>query len=126
MSRSLRALTEPSSLAAVAHGAGKRIRLVHRGRLEHTRLGVPGPSKRIVLGVAVAVVPFAWAPSALATPSHHSQTQVHSSHHSRHTARAHRSTAPGAGSVSPARAHELVVALRRARGAVLAPGTGYD
>lgn len=45
MSRSHRASTEPSTLATAVAGASNGARLVHRGRLEHSVLGVPRPSE---------------------------------------------------------------------------------
>jgi peptidoglycan hydrolase-like protein with peptidoglycan-binding domain len=122
MSRSLGASVEPSSLAsAVRCGAGRGARLVHRARLEHSLPGVPRPSKRGLLWIAVAVVPLASAPIALANPSR-------SPHSHRHNATGHRAATHAA---QAARAHgdpgahtRLLRQLRHDR-VVLSRGSGY-
>jgi peptidoglycan hydrolase-like protein with peptidoglycan-binding domain/Flp pilus assembly protein TadD len=122
MSRSVWASTGPDTLAkAVVRGAGRGIRLVHRGRLEHSGLGVPRPTKNL-LRIAIALVPLASAPVALATPG---RSQHHPSHP---TIKIHRAaparTAARASTHAGASQAGLVTELRRAR-VVLSVGSGY-
>lgn len=123
MSRSQRASTESFALAqAVLRGAGKGARLVHRGRLEHPGLGIPRPSKRCLLRLAVAIVPLSCAPAAIASPggnprAHHAHAQIHRA--------APRSTQRAGAHAAGARPARLVRELRHARGVVLSPGSGY-
>lgn len=123
MSRSQWASTEPDTLAkAAVRGAGRGIRLVHRGRLEHAGLGVPRPTKRL-LRIAIALVPLASAPAALASPGsrqHHTPghtVKIHRAAPARTAARAN----THAGGASQAR---LVTQLRRTK-VVLSTGSGY-
>lgn len=122
MSRSVWASTEPDTLAkAAVRGAGRGIRLVHRGRLEHAGLGVPRPTKRL-LRIAIALVPLASAPAALASPG---STQHHTPSH---TIKIHRAaparTAARANTHAGASQARLVTELRRAK-VVLSAGSGY-
>ena len=124
MSRSHRASTEPSTLATALGGAGGRARLVHRGRLEHSGLGAPRPSKRGLLRIAIAIVPLATAHGALASSVRHA--------HSTQTA-PRRSVAPPRPiavvrrrrtAVAGARAR-LLGEMRRDGDIVLSRGSGY-
>ncbi len=121
MSRSLRALAEPSPSAAATslRRAGRGARLVHRVRLDHAGLRAPWPARRRLLQVVVAIVPLAAAPTALANSSRHHHAQHHRSSAVAHTHRAisvHRSQVARS---------ELVRALRHHRHILLAAGSGF-
>jgi peptidoglycan hydrolase-like protein with peptidoglycan-binding domain len=123
MSRSHRASTEPSTLATAVCGASRGTRLVHRGRLEHSGLGVPRPSKRRLLRIAIAIVPLATAPAALASsdghaPSTHHNSTIH------HTATPRSARASGAHRITAARVR-LLREMRRDSDVVLSRGSGY-
>jgi peptidoglycan hydrolase-like protein with peptidoglycan-binding domain len=123
MSRSHRASTEPSRLATAVCGASRGARLVHRGRLEHSVLGVPRPSKRRLLRIAIAIVPLATAHPALASSDHHAPSTHHSSAIQR-TAAAPSARATGAHRATAARVR-LLREMRRDSGVVLSRGSGY-
>ncbi len=122
MSRSQWASTEPCALVApVPRGGGRQARLVHRARLEHAGLGVPRHSKKRWLPLVVAIVPFAAAPAALASPSHrqYHHRNVHRVIPARTVVRADAHRAAPAG--------RLAAELRRAGGhVVLSRGSGYS
>jgi peptidoglycan hydrolase-like protein with peptidoglycan-binding domain/TPR repeat protein len=123
MSRSVWASTEPDTLAkAAVRGAGRGIRLVHRGRLEHSGLGVPRPTKRL-LRIAIALVPLASAPAAFAAPG---SRQHHTPSHTTkiHRAAPARTAAPARSDAGGASQARLVRELRGAR-VVLSAGSGY-
>jgi peptidoglycan hydrolase-like protein with peptidoglycan-binding domain len=123
MSRSHRASTEPFTLATAVAGASKGARLVHRGRLEHSVLGVPRPSKRRLLRIAIAIVPLATAHTALASSDHQAPSTHHSSTIQR-TAAAPSARATRAPRASAARVR-LLREMRRDNGVVLSRGSGY-
>ncbi len=124
MSRSPWASTEPSALAAVAlRRAGEGARLVHRVRLGHRGLGVPGPARRRLLRVVVAIVPLAAAPAALAHTGSHRHAQHHSSS-TRPAAVARTRRVVGSRRAALAR-NRLLRELRHDRHVVLAIGSGY-
>jgi peptidoglycan hydrolase-like protein with peptidoglycan-binding domain len=123
MSRSHRASTEPSTLATAFGGASRGARLVHRGRLEHSGLGVPRPSKRRLLRIAIAIVPLATAHAALASSARHAPSTQNSSTIQR-TAAPHSTRVTGAHRIAVARVR-LVSEMRRDNDVVLSPGSGY-
>ena len=123
MSRSHRASAEPSTLATALGGGSKGARLVHRGRLEHSGLGVPRPSKRRLLRIAIALVPLATAPAALASSDRHAPSTHHNSTIQRTAAR-HSTRTTGAQRITAARGR-LLREMRRDSGVVLSRGSGY-
>jgi len=123
MSRSHRASTEPSTLAtSLSGGASRGARLVHRGRLEHSGLGVPRPSKRGLLRIAIAIVPLATAHTALASSARHAQSTHHNSTIHR-TATTRSSRESGAHRITVARVR-LLREMRRDSDVVLSRGSG--
>jgi peptidoglycan hydrolase-like protein with peptidoglycan-binding domain len=123
MSRSHRALAEPSTLATAVCGASRGTRLVHRGRLEHSGLGVPRPSKRRLLRIAIAIVPLATAHAALASSIRHAPSTHHNSTIQR-TAAPRNTRANGAHRFTAARVR-LLQEMRRDNNVVLSRGSGY-
>jgi peptidoglycan hydrolase-like protein with peptidoglycan-binding domain len=122
MSRSYRASTEPSTLATAVCGASRGARLVHRGRLEHSVLGVPRPSKRRLLRIAIAIVPLATAQPALASSGRHAPSTHHNS--TIQTAAPRTARATGAHRAIAARVR-LLREMRRDSNVVLSRGSGY-
>ena len=123
MSSSLWASVEPSPAASAGlFGTGRGTRLVHRGRLEHSGLGVLRPSKRGLLGIVVAIVPLASAPVALA----HSRSNSHSKHRSTIHRTVTTRSARAADVHRTRRAQVRLLRDRRAAGVVLSSGSGYD
>jgi peptidoglycan hydrolase-like protein with peptidoglycan-binding domain len=123
MSRSHRASTEPSTLATAVRGASRGARLVHRGRLEHSVLGVPRPSKRRLLRIAIAIVPLATAHPALASSDRHAPPTHHNPTIQR-TAAPRSARATGAYRATAARVR-LQREMRRDSDVVLSRGSGY-
>jgi hypothetical protein len=123
MSRSHWASTEPSPLATAFRGASRGARLVHRGRLEHSGLGVPRPSKRRLLRIAIAMVPLATAHAALASSVHHAPSTHHHSTIQR-TAAPRSTRATGAQRITAARVR-LLREMRRDSDFVRSRGSGY-
>jgi peptidoglycan hydrolase-like protein with peptidoglycan-binding domain len=123
MSRSHRASTEPSTLATAVCGASRGARLVHRGRLEHSGLGVPRPSKRRLLRIAIAIVPLATAHPALASTDRHAPSTHHNSTIQRTAAR-HSARTTGVQRITAARVR-LLREMRRDGDVVLSRGSGY-
>jgi hypothetical protein len=123
MSRSHWASTEPSTLATAVGGASRGARLVHRGRLEHSGLGVPRPPKRRLLRIAIAIVPLATAHAALASSGHHAPSTHHNSTIER-TAAPRSARATGAQRITAARVR-LLREMRPHTDVVLSRGSGY-
>jgi peptidoglycan hydrolase-like protein with peptidoglycan-binding domain/tetratricopeptide (TPR) repeat protein len=122
MSRSRWASTEPCALVApVLRGGGRQARLVHRGRLEQARLGVPRHHRKRWLPLVVAIVPLATAPAALASASHR---QYH--HRKVHRLISARTAAQTDAHRAGAQQGRLVPELRHANNdVVLSRGSGY-